>query len=77
MSAHKFSVGQRLEFLSHPSASHVPRGAYTVVRLLPNDAPDREYRVKSLLDGHERVMQESQFVASGKPGQSTDPGSWG
>ena len=74
MSAHKFAVGQRLEFLSHPSASHVPRGDYTVVRQLPNNSPDREYRVKSVADGHERVMLESQFVASSKSGL---PGAWG
>ena len=34
------------------------RGAYTVIRLEPNDASDREYRVKSARDGHERVVRE-------------------
>ena len=37
------------------------RGAYTVVRLHPNDASDREYRVKNARDGHERVVRESQI----------------
>jgi hypothetical protein len=32
-----------------------------VVRLLPNDAADREYRIKNDRDGHERVVRESQM----------------
>ena len=77
MLAHKFAVGQNVEFLSHPSSSHIPPGTYTVLRQLPNDAPDREYRVRSLADGHERVMQESQFTASARPSASANPAAWG
>ena len=38
-----------------------PSGIYTVVRLLPNDSTDREYRIKNIRDGHERVVRESQI----------------
>jgi hypothetical protein len=31
------------------------------VRLLPAEASDQQYRVKSTLDGHERVVKESQL----------------
>ena len=72
MSAHKFAIGQKLDFLPNPSTRSIPRGAYTVIRQLPNDSPDREYRVKSVLDGHERVMQESQFVASPRTAPADD-----
>ncbi|ONG58807.1 hypothetical protein BKE38_01885 [Pseudoroseomonas deserti] len=34
---------------------------YTVMRLQPNDGTDREYRVRSQSDGHERIVRESQF----------------
>ena len=33
----------------------------TILRLLPNDAADREYRVRHSHDGHERVVRESQL----------------
>lgn len=61
MRAHSFSVGQNVEFVPGAFDGNIPRGAYTVVRLLPNDAVDREYRVKHLRDGHERVVRESQL----------------
>jgi hypothetical protein len=61
MPLHKFTVGQSVEILPGKHDGNVPRGAYTVERLLPNDAADREYRVKNLRDGHERVVRESQL----------------
>ena len=42
---------------------HVPRGTYTIVRQLPADATERQYRVKNKRDGHERIMRESQLAA--------------
>ncbi|GIL02711.1 MAG: hypothetical protein BroJett030_26100 [Alphaproteobacteria bacterium] len=61
MPLHSFAVGQRVEFAPSRSDGDAPPGIYTVVRLLPNDSNDREYRVKSTRDGHERVVRESQI----------------
>jgi hypothetical protein len=61
MPPHDFSVGQNVEFIASKYEASVPRGAYVVVRLLPNDGMDREYRVKNSIDGHERVVRESQI----------------
>ena len=61
MLRHSFSVGQSVELVPGRLDGNVPRGTYIVLRLLPNDAPDREYRVKNARDGHERVMRESQL----------------
>jgi hypothetical protein len=61
MSRHRFAVGQSIEFVHGRMEGTAPRGAYTVVRQLPNDAMDREYRVKNDRDGHERVVRESQI----------------
>ena len=61
MSLHRFAVGQRIEFEPGKFDGTGARGTYTVVRLLPNDSNDREYRVKNLRDGHERVVRESQI----------------
>jgi hypothetical protein len=37
------------------------RGTYTIVRLLPAEHNDQQYRIKSTTDGHERVVKESQL----------------
>ncbi len=61
MPPHNFAVGQSVELVPSRMDGNVPRGIYTVERLLPNDSADREYRVKSVQDGHERVLRESQL----------------
>lgn len=61
MKAHKFAVGQTVRFLPDARSSASLRGLYKVVRLLPAEANDHQYRVKSALDGHERVVRESQL----------------
>ncbi len=63
MPAHSFAVGQRVELVPGRLDGNVPRGTYTVQRQLPNDGADREYRVRSVQDGHERVVRESQLRA--------------
>ncbi|WP_419897503.1 hypothetical protein [Roseomonas sp. USHLN139] len=61
MRPHGFIVGQIVELQAGKYEGHVPNGTYTVTRLLPNDGTDREYRVRSQKDGHERVVRESQL----------------
>jgi hypothetical protein len=59
----KFAVGQQVEFLPGRMDLHVPRGTYTIVRPLPVESSERQYRVKNSRDGHERIMRESQLAA--------------
>lgn len=61
MQPHGFSVGQSVELRAGRYDGNVPPGIYTVLRLLPNDGADREYRVRNQRDGHERVVRESQL----------------
>jgi hypothetical protein len=61
MQPHGFSVGQSVELFVGRYDGNTPHGAYTILRLLPNDSSDREYRVRHLRDGHERVVRESQL----------------
>jgi len=61
MPLHSFALGQVLEFNPGKFDGTAARGTYTVVHLLPNDGSDREYRVKNVRDGHERVVRESQL----------------
>lgn len=63
MTPHKFSIGQRVNY--NPAGglheSHV-RGSYTIVRQLPSENRDWQYRVKSDRDQHERIVLESQLT---------------
>ena len=61
MAPHKFAVGDRVEFLPGRYDGNVPRGAYTVARLMPSENADNQYRVKNVRDNHERVVRESQL----------------
>ncbi len=61
--SHKFAIGQVVEFLPGPRDGNVPRGRYKIQRLMPSETRDPQYRVKHLLDQHERVMVESQLAA--------------
>ncbi len=61
MNAHKFSVGQTVLFWPGKMGSAVPKLRFKVVRLLPAEQNDQQYRIKSEADGHERVAKESQL----------------
>ncbi len=61
MPLHRFAVGQSIEFAPGRLDATATRGAYTVVRLHPDEPGDREYRVRNAHDGHERVVRESRI----------------
>ena len=61
MAPHRFAVGDTVEFILQRFDGSAPRGAYTVVRQLPGPHNDREYRIRHLQDGHERVVLESRL----------------
>jgi hypothetical protein len=63
MSIHKFAVGQTVDFVPGPGDANVPRGKYRIQRLQPSETRDPQYRVKHAVDGHERVVAESQIAA--------------
>lgn len=62
MSAHKFAVGQTVRFSPDRNQEGGSRGSFKIVRLLPEEASVLQYRVKSQLDGHERVAREDQLA---------------
>lgn len=64
MPQHKFTVGQVVDFLPSSLDRNVPRGKYRIERLLPSETRDMQYRVKHAVDGHERVVVESQLSQS-------------
>jgi hypothetical protein len=62
MSDHKFTVGQMVQFSPGALEDSTARGKYTIVRLMPSEARDFQYRVRSSIDGRERVVRESQLA---------------
>jgi hypothetical protein len=61
---HKFPVGATVYFtasnVSRPAAS----GTYQVIRQLPTEGDDCQYRIKSSTEAFERVAKESQLAIS-------------
>ncbi len=58
---HKFSVGQTVFYTSSPISRPGASGSYQVVRLLPSDGDDYQYRIKNPGEAFERVAKESQL----------------
>lgn len=58
---HKFSVGQTVFYTSSPISRPGASGSYKVVRLLPSDGDDYQYRIKHAGEAFERVAKESQL----------------
>jgi len=59
--AHKFRVGQTVFYTSSPISRPGASGSYQVVRLLPSDGEDYQYRIKNPGEAFERVAKESQL----------------
>ena len=61
MSTHKFAVGQALYFSPGIGGESKSKGRYKVVRQLPETGNMLQYRIKSEMDGQERVVREDQI----------------
>ena len=61
LKGHKFSVGQNVYFTSGPMGRAGANGSYKVIKLLPSDGDDFQYRIKSAGEAFERVAKESQL----------------
>jgi hypothetical protein len=59
--AHKFRVGQTVLYTSSPITRPGASGTYKVVKLLPSDGDDYQYRIKNSGEAFERVAKESQL----------------
>ena len=60
MQKHKFSLGQKVDF-SNRMRIAAAQGEYEIVRLLPAEAGQFLYRIKSTLERNERVVGEDQL----------------
>jgi hypothetical protein len=58
---HKFRVGETVLYTSSPITRPGANGSYQVVKLLPSDGDDYQYRIKNSDEAFERVAKESQL----------------
>jgi len=61
MQSRKFAVGQNI-ILKQSALHRAPPDTFEIVRLLPFERGSPQYRIKSLRDGHERVVTESDIA---------------
>jgi hypothetical protein len=59
--SHRYRVGQTVFYTSSPISRPGASGSYEVVRLLPSDGEDYQYRIKNPGEAFERVAKESQL----------------
>jgi hypothetical protein len=58
---HKYQVGESVYYTSPTFGRAAASGSYTVVKLLPSEGDDYQYRIKSSGEAFERVAKESQL----------------
>ena len=58
---HRYQVGQTVLFSANGTSRPAPTGSYRVIRLLPSDGDDYQYRIKHPGEAFERVAKESQL----------------
>ena len=61
MQSWKFAVGQNV-VMKQSTFHRAPTDTFEIVRLLPAERGNPQYRIRSLRDGHERVVTESDLA---------------
>ena len=61
LSGHKFKVGQSVNYTYGPRGVVGTNTVYKITQLLPAEGDERQYRIKSADEPHERVVKETQI----------------
>jgi hypothetical protein len=59
--SHKYHVGDVVYYTSPSFGRAAATGSYTVIKLLPSEGEDHQYRIKNTDEAFERVAKESQL----------------
>jgi hypothetical protein len=59
LAEYKFAAGDKVTLIANSSNVNVRPGVYTIVRRLPLSSQGCQYRAKSAMDNHERVVDEA------------------
>jgi len=60
LKTHKYAVGQTVRYVG-PFGRFGASGSYKIIKLLPSDGEEYQYRIKSASEAFERVAKESQL----------------
>ncbi len=61
LKTHKYSIGQSVRYTAGPFGRFGASGSFKVVKLLPLEGDEHQYRIKSAGEAFERVAKESQL----------------
>lgn len=59
--SYKFKLGQAVDLVAAETRLK-PLGRFEIVRLMPSEHGFRQYRIRSLTDGHERMVTEAELA---------------
>ena len=65
MDSHRYRVGQSVHYSSNMLRHFAAAGSFRIVKLLPPEGDEQQYRIKSPTEPHERVAKESQLDVDG------------
>ena len=61
----KYRIGERVDFTSGTVGRPGAGQGYTIIKILPMERGEQQYRIKSSGEQHERVASESQLDPRG------------
>jgi len=67
---HKFTVGEMVELISAPGLSNRPAGPCRIVMRLPYEGRRLQYRIQSLREATQRVVEEDDLRRSDAKSES-------
>ena len=62
---HKFKVGETVRYTSNVMRRFGVTGRFVIMKLLPSEGTELQYRIKSATEPHERVAKVSQLDQEG------------
>ncbi len=61
LTTHRYTLGQSVRYTAGPFGRFGASGSFKIVKLLPSDGEEFQYRIKSTGEAFERVAKESQL----------------
>ena len=61
LKSHRYTLGQAVRYTSGPFGRFGAGGSFRIVKLLPSDGEEFQYRIKNTEEAFERVAKESQL----------------
>jgi hypothetical protein len=59
--SHKYKVGQTVRYSSDALRRLGANSSFKIVKLLPSDGDQQQYRLKSASEAHERIAKENEL----------------